>query len=105
MVSKELLLGATEAWLVVASALGILLAVVLYTRVIGLRTFSKMSAFDFTVTVAIGSTMASVSLLGSSLLAGVLEIGTLLPTQLSTQRAFSTETALTQAGAPDFRLA
>lgn len=81
MIAKELLIGATEAWLAVVSAVGILLAVLLYTRVIGLRTFSKMSAFDFAVTVAIGSAIGSVSLLGSSLSAGILAIGTLLVVQ------------------------
>lgn len=81
MISNELLIGATEAWLVVVSAVGILLAVVLYARIIGLRTFSKMSAFDFAVTIAIGSAIGSVALLGSSLLAGILAIGTLLGVQ------------------------
>ncbi|MDP9022692.1 MAG: DUF421 domain-containing protein [Actinomycetota bacterium] len=81
MISKEILIGAADAWLVVVSALGVLLAVVVYTRVVGLRTFSKMSSFDFAVTVAIGSAMASVSLVGSSLLAGVLAIGTFLGAQ------------------------
>lgn len=81
MIGNELLISATEAWLVVVSAVGILLAVVLYTRLIGLRTFSKMSAFDFAVTVAIGSAIGSVSLLGSSLSAGILAIGTLLVVQ------------------------
>lgn len=81
MLSTELLVGPQEAWLIVVSAVGILMAVVVYTRVVGLRTFSKMSAFDFAVTVAIGSTIGSVSLLGSSLLAGVLAIGTLLVMQ------------------------
>lgn len=81
MVGKELLVGATEAWLIVVSAVGVLGAVVVYTRVVGLRSFSKMSAFDFAVTVAIGSAISSVALLGSSLLAGVLAIGTLLATQ------------------------
>lgn len=81
MISKELLIGAADAWLIVVSAVGILLAVVVSTRVVGLRTFSKMSAYDFAVTVAIGSAIASVSLTGSSLLAGVLAVGTLLGTQ------------------------
>lgn len=81
MISTELLLDATDAWLIVVSAAGILLAVVIYTRLIGLRTFSKMSSFDFAVTVAIGSVMASVSLTGSSLLAGVLAVGALLGVQ------------------------
>lgn len=81
MVGEELLVGATEALLIVVSAVGILGAVVVYTRVIGLRSFSKMSAFDFAVTVAVGSAMSSVALLGSSLLAGIIAIGTLLGAQ------------------------
>jgi uncharacterized membrane protein YcaP (DUF421 family) len=41
------------------AALAIYLAVILATRLSGLRTFSKMSAFDFAMTVAIGSLIAS----------------------------------------------
>ena len=41
------------------AALAIYLAVILATRVSGLRSFSKMSAFDFAMTVAIGSLIAT----------------------------------------------
>jgi uncharacterized membrane protein YcaP (DUF421 family) len=41
------------------STAGIYLAVIAYTRVAGLRSFSKMSSFDFTMTVAVGSLVAS----------------------------------------------
>lgn len=40
-------------------ALGIYAAVIVYTRLAGLRSFSKMSSFDFTMTVAVGSLVAS----------------------------------------------
>ena len=36
--------------------------VVLLTRLNGLRTFSKMSGFDFALTLAIGSTLASIAM-------------------------------------------
>jgi uncharacterized membrane protein YcaP (DUF421 family) len=36
--------------------------VVVLTRIFGLRSFSKMSGFDFAVTVAIGSVMAATSM-------------------------------------------
>lgn len=36
------------------------LALVILTRIAGLRSFSKMSGFDFAVTVAIGSVFASI---------------------------------------------
>lgn len=49
----------TAVMMSVASAVGIYLALVLYTRLAGLRSFSKMSSFDFAMTVAIGSLIAT----------------------------------------------
>jgi hypothetical protein len=43
----------------VVSAVAIYAALILYTRLTGLRSFSKMSSFDFAITVAIGSLVAS----------------------------------------------
>ena len=41
------------------SALGIYISVILMTRICGKRSFSKMSSFDFAMTVAIGSIIAT----------------------------------------------
>lgn len=41
------------------SAIGIYVSLILFTRIAGLRSFSKMSSFDFAITVAIGSVIAS----------------------------------------------
>ncbi|MDX1418436.1 MAG: DUF421 domain-containing protein [Rubricoccaceae bacterium] len=41
------------------TAAGVYLAVLVYTRLAGLRSFAKMSGFDFAMTVAIGSVVAS----------------------------------------------
>lgn len=49
---------ATLAWVVV-NAVGIYAAVMLYTRIAGLRSFAKMSSFDFAMTVAVGSVIAT----------------------------------------------
>lgn len=49
----------SSAFMVVVKSVGIYLALVLFTRVAGLRSFSKMSSFDFAVTVAFGSVLAS----------------------------------------------
>lgn len=49
----------TAAAMTLASAVGIYLAVIIYTRVAGLRSFSKMSSFDFAITVAVGSLIAT----------------------------------------------
>lgn len=44
---------------VVLSTLGIYVVLIVLTRLAGLRSFSKMSGFDFAMTVAIGSIIAS----------------------------------------------
>lgn len=44
---------------VLLSAACIYLAVIVFTRLSGLRSFSKMSSFDFAMTVAVGSLIAS----------------------------------------------
>lgn len=49
----------TAALMVVVSAVGIYLALMLLTRMAGLRSFAKISGFDFAVTVAIGSVVAT----------------------------------------------
>lgn len=53
----------TTTWsavgMTVVSAVGIYAAVILYTRLAGLRSFSKMSSFDFAMTVAVGSLIAT----------------------------------------------
>ena len=68
-------------WIVVDAALA-LLAVVAVVRVVGLRSFAKMSSFDFAVTVACGSLLATVLLDPSkSFVHGLLAVGALLGTQ------------------------
>ena len=47
------------------SAVGIYFTVILYTRIAGKRSFSKMSSFDFAMTIAIGSIIGSTLLLTS----------------------------------------
>ena len=48
-----------EVLLVGLSTLGVYVAVIVFTRMFGLRSFSKMSSFDFAATVAVGSVMAT----------------------------------------------
>ena len=56
----------TTSWtallLVLLSALAIYVSLVLLTRLAGLRSFSKLSSFDFAITVAIGTVIASTML-------------------------------------------
>lgn len=51
-------------------------------RLVGLRSFSKMSSFDFAVTVAFGSLLASVALSSSSLVDGIVAASTLIAVQV-----------------------
>lgn len=69
------------------SALGIYLTVILMTRICGKRSFSKMSSFDFAMTVAVGSIIATTILSKSvSLMDGV--IGTIAVYLLQLGAAF-----------------
>jgi len=47
---------------IVVSCLLIFVTLVVLTRLVGLRSFSKMSSFDFAMTIAVGSILASVLL-------------------------------------------
>ena len=67
------------------SALAIYIALMVCTRLAGLRSFSKMSSFDFAITVAFGSIMASTLLAKSpALITGVAGLVTLFLVQSAT---------------------
>jgi uncharacterized membrane protein YcaP (DUF421 family) len=44
---------------IILSSIGIYAAVIILTRIVGKRSFSKMSSFDFAMTVAVGSIIAT----------------------------------------------
>lgn len=48
-----------ELYIIVLSSLGIYAAIIVYTKIFGKRSFSKMSSFDFAMTVAVGSIIAT----------------------------------------------
>ena len=74
--------------MVLLSGLGIYAALLLFTRLAGLRSFSKMSSFDFAITVAFGSVIASTLLAEDPpLLAGVAGLGVLYLMQYGVSRA------------------
>jgi len=49
----------SDLLMVLLSGIGIYTVLLLMTRLTGLRSFSKMSSFDFAITVALGSVVAS----------------------------------------------
>lgn len=59
MFEKWITAGWNEVPMVVLSGIITYAAILLYTRVVGLRSLSKMSAADFVMTVAVGSLFAS----------------------------------------------
>jgi uncharacterized membrane protein YcaP (DUF421 family) len=64
------------------SALGFYLGLMLFTRLMGLRSFSKLSSHDFAMTVGIGSILASTVLSDSpSLLQGLFAVAVLFVIQ------------------------
>ncbi|AZL14884.1 DUF421 domain-containing protein [Brevibacterium aurantiacum] len=86
-------LGTTwQALVVVAiSTVGIYLALILFSRIAGLRSFSQMTNFDMAATVAIGSILATTALSSSTpLLAGVVGLAVLFAIQwvLATLRRY-----------------
>lgn len=83
MTSVEITTTWEAVGLVALSAAAMLFGIVTYVRIVGLRSFSKMSSFDFAVTVAMGSLLAAVAMSGSSLLDGLVAAGTLLVLQAS----------------------
>ena len=73
----------TTALAIMISCLGIYVAVILFTRIFGKRSFSKMSSFDFAMTVAVGSIIATTLLSSTvSLLDGVIGLFTVYLLQL-----------------------
>lgn len=73
--------------MVVISAAGIYISLILFTRISGVRSFSKMSSFDFATTVAIGSVIASTILTENPpLLQSIAALGSLFVLQMTVAR-------------------
>ncbi|MEO9892740.1 YetF domain-containing protein [Aurantibacter sp.] len=71
-----------EILLLILSVFGIFTIIIVLTRVFGLRTFAKMSSFDFASTIAIGSILASIILNSDySLLKGGIALLTIIAFQ------------------------
>ena len=82
MISTELSSSWIGVGLVALSTTLMLLGIVVIVRVAGLRSFSKMSSFDFAVTVALGSLLGTVALGSSSLVDGLVAASTLIVVQI-----------------------
>lgn len=77
----------TTLLMVLLSAIGIYVALLVLTRTAGLRSFSKMSSFDFAITVAFGSIIASTLLAEDpTLLVGAFGLATLYGIQFTVSK-------------------
>ena len=71
-----------------SSAALIYICVILYARLAGVRSFAKMSGFDFAMTIAVGSVIASTALSGSTPLpVGAAVLGVLFVMQWGIAKA------------------
>ncbi|NNF63879.1 MAG: DUF421 domain-containing protein [Acidimicrobiia bacterium] len=68
----------SEAGAIAAASVLAVGGVILYVRIAGLRTFAKMSSFDFAITLAIGSILGSSALSTVPLVEGLLAIAVLI---------------------------
>ncbi|WP_445664516.1 DUF421 domain-containing protein [Fodinibius sp. AD559] len=70
-------------FMAIISTLGIYIFLILCTRIYGVRSFSKMSSYDFAITIAIGSVLASTILFRfPSLVHATVAMGTLFGIQM-----------------------
>ncbi len=81
--SKWFEASTTSIIAIILTAAGIYIATILFTRLAGKRSFSKMSSFDFAMTVAIGSILATTILSKSvSLLQGIVGLASVYVLQI-----------------------
>ena len=72
----------SSAIFLIISVLAIFTIVIIITRIFGLRTFAKMSSFDFASTIAVGSVIASIILNENySITKGAIVLGSIIAFQ------------------------
>lgn len=83
LVMRPAVLGSSwnDLFFAVVAAVLIYATVIAASRIVGLRSFSKISSFDFAMTVAVGAIIGRVVLVDVSLLTGVVTLITLFALQ------------------------
>lgn len=78
----------TALLMILLTGIGIYIALLVLTRLTGLRSFSKMSSFDFAITIALGSIIASTLLTPNPpLLAGAFGLAVLYGIQYTVSKS------------------
>ena len=84
MIQKLFSISTETFFFIFFCSVGIYFGIILFTKIAGKRSFSKMSSFDFAMTVAIGSLFASVILSSTiNLSEGLLGLAMLYILQMS----------------------
>lgn len=65
-------------WETLVGCLMVFIGIIILTRIIGLRSFAKFTAYDFAFTVAIGSIISSTLTSSTTIVHGLVAIGGLL---------------------------
>jgi len=65
-------------WETIVASFIIFIVVIILTRIIGLRSFAKFTAYDFAFTIAIGSIISSILTSSTSVVHGSIAISSLL---------------------------
>lgn len=78
---QELGTGWDQVVVIAVTAVAIYLAALVHIRIAGPRSMSKMSSFDFVITVAVGAVVGSVALTTGSLAQGIVALAVLFVLQ------------------------
>jgi len=65
-------------WQTLAASTLVFFAIIILTRIVGLRSFAKFTAYDFAFTVAIGSSVAAILTSSTTVVHGAVAISSLL---------------------------
>ncbi len=77
MIKQLLEMDITQLGSIALSALLIYLALIIFSRIAGPRSFAQMATFDFSVTIALGAIIGTTATGGTSVLSGVTGLGIL----------------------------
>jgi uncharacterized membrane protein YcaP (DUF421 family) len=84
MISHLLSIKESTLYAILITAFGIYVTLIVFTRIAGKRSFSKMSSFDFAMTVAVGSLLATTILSSTvNLIQGVIGLAIVYILQIS----------------------
>lgn len=82
LIIEELTAPLEDVAVVIVSAALIYILVIAYIRIAGLRSMSKLSSFDFIMTVAVGAIVGSVAVGGQNLTHGIVALAVLFTLQV-----------------------